>query len=95
MREIYGFLRLARSFANPFGHPSVRKFWFCKLALTCKSVWPGLKIERKSAETTSEENGRGDIKFKWAKKGAKLYSPWSLSSLAQSSSQTFIRTYSC
>ena len=22
---------------------SVRKFWFCKLALTCESVWPGLK----------------------------------------------------
>ena len=22
---------------------SERKFWFCKLALTCESVWPGLK----------------------------------------------------
>ena len=22
---------------------SVRKFWFCKLASTCESVWPGLK----------------------------------------------------
>ena len=23
-------------------HKSVRKFWFCKLALTCESVWPEL-----------------------------------------------------
>ena len=22
---------------------SVRKFWFCKLASTCESVWPGFK----------------------------------------------------
>ena len=24
---------------------SVRKFWFCKLASTCESVWPGLKTQ--------------------------------------------------
>ena len=40
MREIYGFLRLASRLSNPFGHPkSVRKFWFCKLALvTCVNL---------------------------------------------------------
>ena len=34
------FLRLASRLANPFGHPkSVRKFWFCKLALvTCVNL---------------------------------------------------------
>ena len=25
---------------------SVLKFWFCKLASTCKSVWPGLYVEK-------------------------------------------------
>ena len=42
MREIYGLLRLANP---PFGHSSqVRtQVRFCKLALTCEFVWPGLK----------------------------------------------------
>ena len=32
---------------------SVRKFWFCKLALTCESVWPGLYKIRDSCMTDS------------------------------------------
>ena len=44
MREMYDFLRLASRLANRLAthRTSVRKFWFCKLALTCESVWPGL-----------------------------------------------------
>ena len=35
-------------------HKSVRKFWFCKLASTCESVWPGLKKKKTSGNFTSE-----------------------------------------
>ena len=44
MREIYGFLWLARPLVNLFAthRKSAHKFWFCKLALTYESVWPGL-----------------------------------------------------
>ena len=43
---IRDFHELASWLANLFGHPSqvqLCKFWFCKLASTCKSIWPGLQ----------------------------------------------------
>ena len=62
MREIYGFLRLA----NPF---AVRKFWFCKLALTCVDLRVRLaraktNPKRKQPQEKTKLNHKKDKKDK-------------------------------